>query len=164
MYKATLKLINGLLNEGHKILDVRTLENSNLEKRYEQQRAAMKVKTQRFMYHTTKTAGDSIEKHGFRPAKTIGAFGKGIYLGGNMEQVTLYATRGVNTTFVCRALVGRAHANEPVEMTNSDVTKPLFVKPKEGYDSLYFGKTKKIAVIPHHMRVLPIVRVDWQHK
>ena len=99
------------------------------------------------------------------------AFGKGVNLATNISHLkhyySMYKNKNNNVSIiVCQVCVKKSHENE------SDITekkfmekygysKPKYMSPKKGYDSMYsFDKT--IWIIPRSSRVYPSFVIEGQ--
>jgi predicted Ser/Thr protein kinase len=166
--KATRVLVEGLIARGHRVLDVRAVHNSRLQALYDKERASMpsnRRRMERLLFHTTSTtAGDAISREGFAEPRRTGAFGRGINLTNGLGQATMYTSDRMNSTLVCRALVGKAHNNDSMDdPMDPDNTKPVHVRPMKGYDSFVVPVEggEDIVVIPRRRRVLPLAHVQF---
>ena len=169
---------------GRRVVSLRVLDAddegaSSLQRKYAAARAAqMRLPgpghaRQQTLYHTTScAAANSIARTGFDLAfsgKNVGAFGRGVNLGATTDQALIYAfQRRRACTLICRAAVGRAHANssrpdprlEP-KAAASAPTVPRYVRPRAGYDSMT-GAGRSIVVVPDPARVLPVTIVTHE--
>jgi len=116
------------------------------------------------LYHLTETSNvKSICKNGFDISLSrMRAFGKGINLANTISHLkhyyNMYKNKNNNVSIiVCEVCVKKSHENE------SDITadkfiekygysKPKYMSPKKGYDSMYAGP---IWIIPSSSRVYP---------
>ncbi|WP_374079161.1 hypothetical protein [Bdellovibrio bacteriovorus] len=140
-----------------------------LLRKYEMQQARLKKKNQqtpqqKTLFHITEfSVAKKILKEGFRINFCKNkAFGKGIYFCETAQDTLTYSKNDkLKALLVCKVLIGRAHRN------SSDVTKtiknkdgsiyskPLHMRPKRGFDSMYSNSKTKIWVIPASSRIRP---------
>jgi hypothetical protein len=138
---------------------------------YEYKRLELRgSKTSRsLMYHlTTESNAKEILRNGFSFKNSkLRAFGKGVNLAPSIEEVVKYkilypSKRQTYSILVCEVLTGNSHGNHSDDNVvvrtkcGSFYSKPQFMKPKVGYDSMYsLQPLKKIWVIPDPKRVYP---------
>lgn len=149
-----------------------------LVKKFRQQKSLMLNKKNqpsvKFMFHLTDTySAQDILKNGFNVSKSYyKAFGKGINLCPKIKDVLKYkrmkrSNTGKVSIIIARVLIGRSHGNSSDdhemirEPNGASYSKPKYMRPKKGFDSMYSLVPKKqIWIIPSSARVLPIAEVE----
>jgi hypothetical protein len=118
------------------------------------------------LYHLTKTSNvESICKNGFNiNMSKIRAFGKGVNLASNIMHLKNYYNMHKNkngsvSIIVCQVCVKNYHENfsdftDKKFIKKFGYSKPLYITPKKGYDSMYAVK-KNIWIIPSSSRIYP---------
>lgn len=150
----------------------------DLEFERERQRLASKgIKTQtKYMFHLTDSkSARRIQSEGFQPSKAFyKAFGKGINLCPKIEDVLKYKRMRRSETkrvsiLVVKVLIGKSHPNESDdqviirEKNGANYSKPKYMMPKKGFDSMYsLRPLKQIWIIPNKKRAIPIVEIEIQ--
>jgi hypothetical protein len=159
-----------LANAGRRITQIIPIDLAPHRGRFERAKARLQARCRcrireiDLLFHTTSTAaGESIVASGFRVGHRVGAFGVGVNLSPSLEHTLLYASNGACCTLVCRAAVGRWHANRSREVPGHEDTQPDFRKPKSGYDAM-FGEGGLIVVIPSAARVQPYLLILHEPK
>jgi hypothetical protein len=131
-----------------------------------QQRIGKKP-SEKIFYHLTKcSSAKKIVVNGFNVHNSrLHAFGKGINQCPNFKDVLKYHkmysdNKNRSALFVTQSLIGKAHSNssdDQVIVKNTDgsyYTKPQFMVPRKGFDSMYSKSPyKEIWVIPSAQRI-----------
>lgn len=157
------------LNNLREIDSISKVSSPILLKKYEMQQARLGKKNQQTpqqknLFHITELSiAKKILKEGFRLDFCKNkAFGKGVYFCETARDTLTYSKNDkLKALLVCKVLIGKAHQN------SSDVTKiiknkdgsiyskPLYMRPKRGFDSMYSNSKTKIWVIPASSRIHP---------
>jgi hypothetical protein len=170
--------LDALRAKGRRVVSVRVLSGDDhveQTRRYDAARLALMrnrglaSRAQAALYHTTScTAAHRIERSGFDLSFSGahgGAFGRGVNLASTTDQALIYTfQRKRACTLLCRAAVGRRHANTSHAAPGASPgapTIPRYVKPRTGFDSM-IGMGGLIVVVPEPVRVLPVVVVTHE--
>jgi hypothetical protein len=127
------------------------------------------------MYHLTDTkSAKLIIQNGFNPSRSYyKAFGRGVNLCPKLEDVIKYRRMRKSESkkvsiIVAKVLIGKAHGNSSSdettvrEVNGAVYSKPEYMMPKRGFDSMYsLNPLKQIWIIPSGSRVFPIAEIEF---
>lgn len=164
------------------VLSIRSVFIDELRSKFELEKKSLIKKgrqpTVRWMYHLTDSkSAKGILEEGFDPKRSFyKAFGIGINLCPKLKNVLKYRKMRKSksnkvSVIISKVLIGNAHGNSSdvnniiKEKNGSSYSKPLYMKPKRGFDSMYSLRPyKEIWIIPSKFRVLPVYEVELRYK
>ena len=168
------KIFKLLKNETVQIETISRISNPILWSKYKSQQIALAKKngkkpSEKLFFHLTNcTSAQLIQAKGFNVNfSCMRAFGKGINLCQSFNDLLKYNemfkdNKGRSALIICQVLIGKSHANSSndqkiIKNTNgSFYTKPQYVHPQKGYDSMYSETPRKeVWIIPSSQRVYP---------